>query len=228
MVPVKPPPSKVWKVESMVVRPDADTISRHLARKRSPSRRSCGSQRQPVRSPMRCRPFIFLCPPKCEGEARVSTLAFHPRLAAQTALFDRAQFVQNLLNVLPQLIDNCINQSASDRDSAWKFRQLQYFEPPSVLDFRVLKLQIAFDPVANERDHERVRERPGLAGEITDVVFAHAAFLGHPARQELLHPLPPLGKTRPHAATSRPIERAAPERGLPGTPDQRLARARHP
>src|SRR5213075_921763 len=178
----------------MVVRPDADTISRHLARKLPPSRSSCGSQRQPVRSPMRCRPFILFTPPKCEGEARGSSLAFHTRLSAQTALFNCAQFVQNLLNVLPQLIDNCINQSASDRDSARKFRQLQYFEPLSVFDFRVLQLQLAADPVADERDHQRVRERPRLAGEVANVVYAHTDFLLHFPRQALLERLARLGE----------------------------------
>src|SRR6185503_1940120 len=195
-VPVKPPPSKVWNVASMVVRPDADTISRHFARKRSPSRSSCGSQRQPVRSPMRCRPFMFLTPPKCEGETRGSSLAFHPRLSAQTALFNRAQFVQNLrkcsnllVRLFNPLLTNRVDQSASDRDFAWKFGQLQYFEPLGVLYFRFLRPHVAVHPVADERDHQRVRERPRLAGEVADVAYAHADFLLHLARQALLERL---------------------------------------
>src|SRR5205085_9540936 len=59
----------LWKVASMVVRPAASTMARHFVRKLSPSRRRCGSQRQPVRSPMRWSPFIFFLPPKCEGAA---------------------------------------------------------------------------------------------------------------------------------------------------------------
>jgi hypothetical protein len=41
----------------------------------------------------------------------VAVLAFHPRLAAQTALFDRAQFVQNLLDDVCALdfFDNCVD-----------------------------------------------------------------------------------------------------------------------
>src|SRR3954471_17108037 len=108
-VPVKPPPSNVWKVASMVVRPAASTMARHLARNPAPSRSSCGSQRQPVRSPMRCRPFIFSHLQNAKARPAVSSLAFHPRLAAQTALFDRAQFVQNLLYDVWLLIDSRIS-----------------------------------------------------------------------------------------------------------------------
>src|ERR687895_1326340 len=98
--------------------------------------------------------------------------AFHPRLAAHTAHFDRAQLVQNLLNVVcaagwfEDLLDNAIDQSASDRDFAWKFRQLQYFEPICFLDFSGLRPDLAAAPLADEGDHQRMRERPGLAREV--------------------------------------------------------------
>ena len=101
------------------------------ARKRSPSRRSCGSQRQPVRSPMRCRPFIPV-PSKMRRRSLpriwVPGHAFHSRLPAQnSALQSRSTRARppESLSLLFNLLTNGINQFPSDRDFARKFRQMQ-------------------------------------------------------------------------------------------------------
>src|SRR3954471_10224805 len=199
----------------MVVRPAADTMSPHLARNCSPSRRSCGSQRQPVRSPMRCRPFIA-SPSKMRRRSprRVATPSTAP-CGANSALQSRSIRSKPpkcsilLVRLSDQLLTNRIDQSASDRDSARKFRQLQYFEPLCFLDFRLLRLHFAAHPLADERDHERVRERPGLAREVADVVYAHADFLVHLALETLLERFPRLDETRQRAVHARRKVRAA-------------------
>src|SRR5712675_2717588 len=115
--------------------------------------------------------------------------AFHPRLRRKTELVDRVQFVQNLLSAAlfaANFSCDCIEQAASDRDFAWKFRQLQYIEPVCRLYFFRLRSQLAARPLADERDHQRMRERPRLAGEVADVVYSHADFLADLARHALL------------------------------------------
>src|SRR5258708_4716710 len=232
-VPVKPPPSKVWKVASMVVRPAVETISRHLARKRSPSRRSCGSQRQPVRSPIRCRPFIFLLP-----KMRRRSLpriwepghAFHLRPLAHSAYRSRsirARPPRSLCKLAADLRGNRVDQAASDRDFARKLRQLQYVEPLCFLDFGFLRPQLAAHPLADEGDHERMRERPRLAGDVASVANPHADLFLHFARQALLERLARLGKTGQRAEHAGRKVRAAGEDKHPPATHEQHHRRRH-
>src|SRR5882672_2001034 len=237
MQPVKPQPSNWWKDTPTAVRPAASTISRHFARKRSPSRRSCGSQRQPVRSPMRCRPFIFLSsktrrrgPPK-KVQATPSICATFVRYCDLRSRSIRAKppkYSNLLVRLSDQLLTNRVDQSASDRDFAWKFRQLQYIEPFCFLDFRFLRSHLAALPVADERDHQRVRERPRLAREVADVAYSQADFLVHLAREALLERLARLDEAGERAVHPGWKVRAPRQEELFLPLDQGHDRRRHP
>src|SRR5437870_7275565 len=236
MQPVKPQPSNWWKETPTVVRPAASTIATHFARKLSPSRRSCGSQRQPVRSPMRCRPFIFLSSktrrrgPPMKVQATPSICATFVRYCDLRSRSIRAKppkYSNLLVRLSDQLLTNRIDQSASDRDFAWKFRQLQYVEPLCFLDFGFLRSHLAALPVADERDHQRVRERPRLAREVADVVYAHADFLVHLAREALLERLAGLDEPGERAVHAGRKVRASGQQKLFFPMNERHDRRRH-
>src|SRR3989337_2846157 len=83
-VPLKPEPSNWWKLASIGGRPASRTNSRHLSLNCAPSSSRRGSQRQPPRSPMRCRPFMSVLPEKREGAA------LHQRIQAAPPRYRRA------------------------------------------------------------------------------------------------------------------------------------------
>src|SRR5262245_55697774 len=78
-------------------------------------------------------------------------------------------------------LPNCrIDQPSSDADSSRQTRQIFNFfdvEPARVLDFGAVDPNFSTFIVGEERDHERVRERPGLAGEVARLAHADADFL---------------------------------------------------
>src|SRR5438477_3407181 len=136
--------------------------------------------RPPPRSTLFPYTTLFRSPPKCEGAACREKVQATPSirpLRRKTALFDLVQLVQNLLPACKLAADlrrHCVDQAASDRDFAWKSRQLQYFEPFCIGNFRRLQPDLAARPVADEGDHQRMRERPRLAREIADVAYLHS------------------------------------------------------
>src|SRR4029077_8413619 len=118
-----------------------------------------------------------------------------PRLVAHSALQScsiraKPPKCSNLLvRLFNQLLTNRVDQSASDRDSARKLRQLQYIEPLCVLDFAGLRRDLARAPVGADRDQRRVRAGQRLAREVADVADAHADLLVHLALEALLERL---------------------------------------
>ena len=60
------------------------------------------------------------------------------------------------------------------------------------------------DPLADERDHQRMRERPRLAGEVAAAADAHADFLRDFAREALLERLAGLDEAGERAVHARP------------------------
>src|SRR5258708_22702577 len=94
------------------------------------------------------------------------------------------------------------DQSASDADSSRKPRQIfkiSRIEPPRILDFRPIYANFAAVIIGEERNHERMRERPSLAGEATRLAHADPDFLIHLALQTLLQRFARLHKPRPLA-----------------------------
>src|SRR5262249_36542072 len=90
-------------------------------------------------------------------------------------------------------LPNCrIDQPASDADSSRQTRQIFNIfdvEPARVLDFRAVDPNFSAGVLGEERDHERVRERPRLAGEVPHPAHAHADLLMHLPLQTLLQSL---------------------------------------
>ena len=82
---------------------------------------------------------------------------------------------------------------------------------PRVDQLGLLDAQVAADPGGREADHERVRERPGLAGEVGDVGDLDADLLLELARDALLERLARLDEAREHAVhAAREALRARP------------------
>src|SRR5438874_7018656 len=124
---------------------------------------------------MRCRPFIFVPSktrrrgPSCPGHAPDPRLAAHSALQLRSIRAKPPKCSNLLVRSFNQLLTNRVDQSSSDRDSARKFRQLQYIEPLCVLDFPGLRRDLAAAQLGDERDHQRMRERPRLARDVADV-----------------------------------------------------------
>src|SRR3954464_11957238 len=104
---------------------------------------------------------------------------------------------------------------------------MQYFEPVSRLDFCFLQTDLAAHPIANERDHQRVRKRPRLTREVADVVYAHAAFFADFALDTLLERLPGLDEAGERAVHARREVRPSPEEKLVGAAHQHHDGGRH-
>src|SRR3954468_21420822 len=91
---------------------------------------------------------------------------------------------------------------------------MQYFEPVSRLDFCFLQTDLAAHPIANERNHQRVRKRPRLTREVANVVYSHADFFADFALDTLLERLAGLDEAGERAVHARGKVRAAPEEKL--------------
>src|SRR5438874_7643969 len=169
---------------------------------------------------MRCRPFIFVPSktrrrgPSCPGHAPDPRLAAHSVLQLRSIRAKPPKYSILLVRSFNQLLTNRVDQSSSDRDSARKFRQLQYIEPLRVLDFARLWRDLARAPLGDERDHQRMRERPRLAREVADAADAHADFLLHLAREALLERLARLDEAGERAVHAGRKVRAARQQQL--------------
>src|SRR5690606_867744 len=90
-----------------------------------------------------------------------------------------------------------------------------------------LRTDLAARPVAHEGDHQRMRERPRLAGEVADVAYSHADLLGHLALQALLERLAGLDEAGERAVHPGREVRAAREEELALPLDERHDGGRH-
>src|SRR5260221_11117117 len=97
-------------------------------------------------------------------------------------------------------LPNCrIDQPASDADSSRQTRQIfKIFdvEPARVLDFSAVDLNFSARIVGEKRNHERMRERPGLAAEVAHLPHANSDFLIHLSLQTLLQGFPRFTEAR--------------------------------
>src|SRR2546421_6714004 len=91
-----------------------------------------------------------------------------------------------------------IDQAASDADSSRQPRQIFkifHVEPLRVFDFRSVDANLSAEIVREERDHERMRERPRLTGEIPHVTYLDSDLFIYLALQALLQCFARLDKT---------------------------------
>src|SRR5215813_5408192 len=79
-----------------------------------------------------------------------------------------------------------VDQPACDADLIGQQREVVQAEPGRGLDLARIWRDVAGHPVAVECDHERVREGPRLAREVTQVGNLHTDFLFHFPHQALL------------------------------------------
>src|SRR5215468_11784881 len=90
-------------------------------------------------------------------------------------------------------LPNCrVDQSASDTDSSRQTRQIFNIfdvEPARVLDFGIVDPDFSAPVLGEERDHERVRERPWLASEVAHVSHPDADLFMYLPLQTLLQSL---------------------------------------
>src|SRR4029077_19701321 len=102
-----------------------------------------------------------------------------------------------------------VDQLAGDRQTARKLGQVLAREPARVDQLGLLDAQVAADPARGEADHQRVRERPGLAREVRDLIDLDADLFLELAGDALLERLAGLDEAGEHAVeTSREALRA--------------------
>ena len=85
---------------------------------------------------------------------------------------------------------------------------------------------LAAGVVGDEGDHQRMRKRPGLAGEIARIGDAHARFLQHLAREALLQRFARFDETGERAVHAGRKTRRAREQDFVSAPDQAHHRRR--
>src|SRR3954462_11577907 len=95
-----------------------------------------------------------------------------------------------------------VDQLAGNADSSRQSRQITYIKPLRVLDFDLVRAQLARFELRKERDHQGVRERPWLAREVASVTHAYPDLFHHLAFQTLLDRLARLHETRQSAVHS--------------------------
>src|SRR5439155_9586466 len=101
-------------------------------------------------------------------------------------------------------------------------------EPARVLDFSAVDLNFSARIVGEKRNHERMRERPGLAGEVAHLAHADSNFLIHLSLQTLLQGFPRFDETRQGAVDALRKTRRAREQQLSFSPHQPHHRWREP
>src|SRR2546429_5557902 len=116
-----------------------------------------------------------------------------------------------------------IDQPASDADSSRQPRQIFkifHVEPLRVFDFRSVDANFAAAIVREERDHERMRERPRLTGEVAHVTYPDPDLFIYLALQALLQGLTRFDETSQGAIHILGEPRRARQEKLLSTPHQ--------
>ena len=98
-------------------------------------------------------------------------------------------------NLKAAAANEVVDQGAGDREARRQAGQAVDPEPAGVLDLRLLRADLSRVPVGHEADHQRVRERPGLAAEVADVPHLDPHLLAHLAGDRLLQRLARLDET---------------------------------
>src|SRR5208283_4154253 len=79
-----------------------------------------------------------------------------------------------------------IDQVPGDADRAGQLRQRIERKPLRVRDLVVAGANLSAGVFRRKGDHERMRKRPGLAGDVLQAAYLHADFLAHFAVDAIL------------------------------------------
>jgi len=97
------------------------------------------------------------------------------------------------------------------------FHRIDHFlarKPARVIEFGLVDGDLAHISIGMAADHQRGRERPGLAGDILHITHPHARFLEHLARHGLLDRFAWLDKARQRRVAPRGKARLAAKQEL--------------
>ena len=69
------------------------------------------------------------------------------------------------------------NDPPRDASDGRNFRQMIRMEPSERFELRSVRMSFTGNVICVKSEHERVRERPALAGEVADIADGYAGFL---------------------------------------------------
>jgi hypothetical protein len=98
-----------------------------------------------------------------------------------------------------------VNQLTGNANLRWNGREFIRCEPSGVIQFFILEYDLSASILAGKSDHQRMRKWPGLAPEITDIIYPDANFLLNLTSHSLLESFPGFDETCQHAVEARRV-----------------------